>query len=167
MSQKRSAACQVSSVVDDSVSYGWKLQKGDGPLFCCFSFLFSCHTTFYLCCPRSCQFLCSTGYFQIPLTLYETPFQFLINPQCAPCVYLRNSIKPGIEKVSSTCQWLLFANWKNYGCFQNKNKFIDIFILQLLHFQKIKKQVVLSTFVLAMFRRDINGSYYCLMPSNY
>lgn len=30
------------------------------------------------------------------------------------------------EKVSSSCRWLMFANWKSYGCFQNKNKFIDI-----------------------------------------
>lgn len=29
------------------------------------------------------------------------------------------------EKVSSSCQWLMFANWKRYGCFQNKIKFIN------------------------------------------
>lgn len=31
------------------------------------------------------------------------------------------------EEVNSSCQWLMFANWKSYGGFQNKSKFIDTF----------------------------------------
>lgn len=62
MRRKWSAAHQVSSVVDDSVAFGWKVQKGNVLLGCVWFFC-SFHTRHYLCCPSPCQFFCPTGYF--------------------------------------------------------------------------------------------------------
>lgn len=110
--QTWSATCQVSSIVGDSISFEWNVQKAMFLLSCSLIF-FSCHTWYYLCYLSLHQLSCSTGYFYISWTLYETLFQLLINLWGVPCVYLKNSIKLGIdmmeEKASPNFQRLIFA----------------------------------------------------------
>lgn len=90
-----------------------------------------------------------------------------------PCVsekLCKISVEMMEEKVCSHCQWLIFVDWKIYGCFQNKNELIDIlYNIPITFCRELKCRLCHRhppfTFVLTMLRRNANVSHHCLMFS--